>query len=97
MFGFVAQSYETEDPVAAWSWVLDCLHSERPVIICTLSWRHWVTAGGLLGKRVVVVDPTNEKFNLNENGVTVQAKKDFMKRWVHLKERAYSGISVGRK
>lgn len=96
-FGFVANKYETSDPVAAWAWVLDCLHNERPVILCTLNWRHWVTAGGLIGNRVMVIDPTTEKFNLEENGVTAQCKKDFMKRWIEKSSGIYWGISVGKK
>lgn len=96
-FGFVANKYETSDPVAAWAWVLDCLHNERPVILCTLNWRHWVTAGGIVGNKVVVIDPTKEKFNLEENGVTVQNKKEFMKRWIEKSSGIYSGISVGKK
>jgi len=96
-FNFTAIKYETSDPIAAWSWVLESLRNERPVIICTLNWRHWVVAGALLGNKVMVVDPTKEKFNLEENGIAFQNKKDFMKRWIHNSSGIYSGISVGKK
>lgn len=98
-FEFVASNYNTDDPVAAWGWIVDCIRVEKPVIICTLNWRHWVTVVGMIGNKVIVIDPTTEKFNVAENGVHIQGKKDFMKRWAKNKDlkSLYYGISVGKK
>lgn len=98
-FNFNASEYSTNDPIAGWSWILECLRNEKPIIVCTLSWRHWVTVVGNIGNKLIIIDSTNENFNFIENGIAIQNKKDFMKRWAkndNLKS-IYYGISIGKK
>lgn len=96
-FGFGATKFETVDKKAAWGWLTTCLREGKPVILLVLNWGHYVTATGILGNRVNIVDSTNEKYNKVENGIHVFGKREFMKKWLHTKDGAYFGIAITPK
>lgn len=95
--GFVAMRYETDDKVAAWAWMSESLKSSRPIILCISNWQHWVTAIGMLGDRVIIVDPTNAMTNKRENGVVVLSKRELIRKWMHSQKGGFFGISIGRR
>lgn len=53
-----------------------------PVILSVEEGRHWVTAIGVVGKRVLIFDSWKSKSNLAENGVWVMDEKQLMKWWL---------------
>lgn len=102
--GYTACEFATDDRQAAWNWLRGALLAGKSVIICTEEWLHWVTVVGILGDRVVVIDPANFKVNKRENGVKIWKKNTLLKQWKYSRpevpeegdKRIYA-ISVGEK
>lgn len=79
----------------------DVLHSHvtdgNPVILSVEEGRHWATAIGVVGDRVVVFDSWKAKWNLDENGVWVMDRKRLTKWWIPAEgTERYFGIVVNK-
>ncbi len=96
-FGFGATKFETADRKAAWGWLTETLRSGKPVILLVMNFGHYVTASGVLGNRINIVDSTNVKRNKAENGTHVLSKREFMKRWYSTTGGVYFGIAISLK
>lgn len=95
--GLTATPHHSSDSAAAWAFVRSNVLEGRPCMICVDSWGHWVTVIGIVGDRVVVIDPANTKKNMSENGVLSLLRKDLLPRWRCPKEEEpYYAIAVGR-
>lgn len=95
--GYDASSVDLKLRKDAWAWVTRNLNVGKPIILCVDDWQHWVTAIGMVGDRVILVDSTNTKINKSENGIWVLSKREFMTKWRHSRKGVYSGIVIGRK
>lgn len=94
--GLTATSHDTYESTVAWAWLTMHLREGRPVICCVMNWKHWVTAVGLLGDRVIYCDPSNVVTNKRENGTIVRSKSEWLKQWKNSREGRYYGIAVGK-
>lgn len=95
-FGASATHYDSDEATRSWEWLRGRLMDDTPVILCVDSWQHWVTAVGVIGNRVIMVDPANTQKNVSENSVHVLGRKEMMKRWKNGRESRFFGISVKR-
>ena len=93
----VAEPLLTEDRTAAWALIRSSVLAGRPVVICIDNWQHWTTVIGVVGDRVLLVDPTFAKGNQQENGVHSLNKTELLRRWKHRHLGQWYGIAIGRK
>lgn len=95
--GLTASPSHTRDAKSAWAFLRSNLISGRPVILCINQWDHWVSAVGLIGNSIVLVDPARTVRNKAENGVSVLGRNKLLKRWRCKGEQIpFYGIAVGR-
>lgn len=73
--------YTYAGPHAAWDDLRTWLATNGPMILCVDSWLHWVTAVGVCGRRVVILDPERTRKNLARGGVMIQSKRALIRRW----------------
>lgn len=95
--GFTGTIYETEDALSAWCWFSESVRTCHPVILCVQNDEHWITAIGMIGDKVVTFDPGKFLHNLEEKGVLVLSKRDFMRKWKNSRAGKFFGISIGKK
>lgn len=94
--GFSAVQNYSVDGQAAWAFVRANILDGRPCLLCIDLWDHWVTAIGLIGDRVIVVDPSNATTNRREQGVHCLTRKNLLKRWRHrTAEEPFYSIALG--
>jgi ABC-type bacteriocin/lantibiotic exporter with double-glycine peptidase domain len=80
--GFVATEYRSGSKKNAWHWLHGTLGHGEVVILCTQAWEHWVVAIGTSGKdRIIIIDSSNFKYNVSENGTHVWKKSWLMYQW----------------
>lgn len=99
--GLTLDEGQFDSELAAHGWVWSSLTMGRPVLLCVDRWGHWITAIGVLGKRVVLFDPARYAHNKARNGVFTLPRAKFLKRWaaakrVRGKGPVYYGLAVGR-
>ena len=75
----VASCYASVD--AAWQKLVQSVDEGSPCILCVDKWDHWVSVVGVVGDRVVMLDPSNEKDNVAINGVHILTKSQLVQRW----------------
>ena len=51
-----------------------------PLVTCVDRWQHWVCVIGTVGDRLLVADPANYGYNLQQNGLLSLSKTAFMRR-----------------
>ena len=92
-----ATEHHSADSNAAWAFVRSNVSDGRPCLICVDSWGHWVTVVGIVGDRVIVVDPAKTVRNTAENGTLSLLRKDLLPRWrCPREEEPFYAIAVGR-
>lgn len=95
--GLTATPTSSADSAAAWAFVRASLLDGRPCLLCIDGWGHWATAIGIVGERVIVVDPSNTVRNLKEGGVHVMTRTKLLRRWRNRSEDApFYAIAIGR-
>ena len=92
-YGFEGIPLSTNRKKIAWEWLKQNLIEGAPVILCVDDWSHWVVVTGVLGDRVILVDPERTSHNKKENGTHVLKKDRLMRRWVTRCSELY-GIAV---
>lgn len=96
--GFVAVPNHTRDVHTAWAFVRSNVLDGRPCILCMDSWGHWVTVIGIVGERVILIDPARTTKNMQENGVHPLRCRDLQRRWKNPREEEpFYAIAIGRK
>jgi hypothetical protein len=89
------------EPSVAFARVYGALLVGRPVLLCVDRWSHWVTAAGVIGTSVLVVEPGGYQYATKENGVLVLSKDNLLRRWRAARRTrgksgpAYYGIAIG--
>lgn len=66
---YTASTHWSADQTAAWSFIRANVMDGRPCLVCIDQWQHWVTIIGIIGDKVILIDPSNSKKNTSENGV----------------------------
>lgn len=97
--GYTASDFSVKSRNHAWRWLHGALLQGSAVIISVDRWSHWVTCIGLLGDRVVLIDPAKVKSNMRENGVHVLSKDRLIARWRSSrksKDNCYQAICVSK-
>ena len=95
--GLTATSHHSAEGSAAWAFVRANVLDGHPCLICVDSWGHWVTVVGIVGDRVILVDPANTKKNMGENGVHSLSRTDLYKRWRCPRElEPFYAIAIGK-
>jgi ABC-type bacteriocin/lantibiotic exporter with double-glycine peptidase domain len=79
--GLTATEFKGSDKGAAWAYVRAQLLEGRPSLLCVEQWQHWITAIGIVGDKVIVVDPANTVRNTAENGVWTMNRNELGKTW----------------
>ena len=83
----------------SWRWLHGALIQGSAVILPVDSWSHWVTCIGLLGDRVILIDPAKVQSNVRENGIHVLSKDRLIARWRSsrkARDNCYQAICVSR-
>lgn len=93
--------YEPHDlrnpKVSAFATLHHFVSGGEPVILSVEEGRHWVTAVGVVGERVVVFDSWRAKWNMDEAGVWVLDEKQLMRWWIPEEDtKTYYGIIVSK-
>lgn len=97
-FGFVAVPNHTRDIHSAWAFVRSNALDGRPSILCVDSWGHWSTVTGIIGERVILIDPARTQENRRENGCHPLRRQDLVRRWkCPREEEPFYAIAIGRK
>lgn len=92
-----ATPHHSSDRATAWAFVRANVLDGRPVVLCIDQWTHWVTIVGIVGDRVLLVDPANTKKNAAENGIHSLSRTDLYKRWKCPNEaEPFYAIAVGK-
>jgi len=95
--GLSATPNWTSDRNAAWSFVRANVLDGRPCLVCIDNWGHWATVIGIVGDRVLLMDPSNSKRNMDELGVHSMSRTELLKRWKHrTQEEPFYAIAVGK-
>jgi ABC-type bacteriocin/lantibiotic exporter with double-glycine peptidase domain len=95
--GLTATPHHSADQAAAWAFVRANVMDGRPCLLCIDQWNHWVTVVGIVGDRVLVVDPANTKKNASENGIHSLSRPDLLRRWRHKgTEEPFYAFAVGK-
>lgn len=95
---YTATEYKNNERNSSWRWLQGSLVHGNSVILCVDGWQHWAAVIGCLGSRVILVDSTRTKANMDENGVHVLSSNWLMRRWRNGQEQCrYYGISVGKQ
>lgn len=84
---------ERSSPVAKLRDMLGDPGYDTVAIICTEDLQHWATVIGTVGNRFIVIDSSNTKKNVKENGVWILDAKQLKKLWKSRSKRFY-GIIV---
>lgn len=79
--GYTATTHSSADQKAAWAFVRSNILDGKPVLLCIDNWGHWVTAVGIIGDQILVIDPANTKKNSDENGIHPMNRRALFKRW----------------
>lgn len=79
--GLTATPHHSADKSAAWAFVRANVLDGRPCVLCIDKWTHWVTVVGIVGDKVILVDPANTLKNMSENGVHVLSRPQLSRRW----------------
>lgn len=92
-----ATPHHSADQSAAWAFVRANVLDGRPTVLCIDQWHHWVTIVGIVGDRVLLVDPNDTKKNMAENGIYSMSRHDLFRRWRHPSdEEPFYAIAVGK-
>jgi len=92
-----ATAHWSGDKNAAWAFVRSNVMDGHPCLLCIDNWGHWVTVIGIVGDRVIVVDPTSALSNQKENGIHSLSRKELLKRWRHkMEQEPFYAIAVGK-
>ncbi len=102
-YGYGVDEFKSDDPRAAWVWLIETVREGRPVLLCVDRWDHWVTVIGNLGKDLNIYDPARPGGGLADHplgGVAVLRWKSLRARWeaarqVRGKGPRFYGIAVG--
>jgi ABC-type bacteriocin/lantibiotic exporter with double-glycine peptidase domain len=95
--GLTATSHHSADKSAAWSFVRANVLDGRPCLLCIDQWSHWVTVIGIVGDKVILVDPANTQKNTGENGTHVLSRPQLMRRWKCPRtEEPFYAIAIGK-
>lgn len=97
--GHSASEFTGKSRNHAWRWLHGALLQGSAVIISVDLWQHWVTCIGLLGDRVILIDPAKVQSNMKENGIHVLSKERLIARWRSSrrnKDNIYQAICVSR-
>lgn len=97
--GHSASEFKGTSRNHAWRWLHGALLQGSAVIICVDLWKHWVTCVGLLGDRVILIDPAKVQFNMKENGIHVLSKERLIARWrssCKAKDNVYQAICISK-
>jgi ABC-type bacteriocin/lantibiotic exporter with double-glycine peptidase domain len=99
-YGFGFDPISCVEPRVAFARLYGALLMGRPVLLCVDRWSHWVTAVGIVGTRVLVVEPGGYPWTVRENGLLVLPKDRLCRRWwaarrVAGKQPPYYGIAIG--
>lgn len=72
--------------------------ADTPAIVCAYNLQHWVTLAGRTdgGRRYIVIDSSNVKRNVRENGVAVLDRRGLRKIW-QTRNGEFFGILVTRR
>lgn len=73
--GFEPLVIEVKDQDLALAAARGHLMTGRPILLCVDNWEHWVTAIGMLGDRILIVDPADGAVTTSMNSA------DFLTRW----------------
>jgi ABC-type bacteriocin/lantibiotic exporter with double-glycine peptidase domain len=92
---YVGLPYQGPAKLKAIEWLDDALHA-GPVILSVENGNHWVAVVGKAVDRYIVVDSTNTKRNLKENGIHVLSKKELLRQWYNKTDRLLYGIAVNQ-
>lgn len=97
-FGFSAVPNHTRDVRGAWAFVRSNVLDGRPCLLCVDTWGHWVTVTGIVGERVIVIDPANTQKNMWENGIHPLRSRDLARRWRNPREdEPFYAIAIGHR
>lgn len=97
--GYSASEFTGKSRNHAWRWLHGALLQGSAVIISVDLWQHWVTCIGLLGDRVILIDPAKVQSNMRENGIHVLSKDRLIARWRSsrkAKDNIYQAICVSK-
>ena len=102
--GMIATEYFSNSKKHAWQWLHGTLLHGEAVILCVQAWEHWVVCIGTgPDNRVTIIDSSNFKYNIAENGVHLWTKARLMEQWwnarksVPNEEKRLYAISVKKK
>lgn len=79
--GLTATEFKGSDKGAAWAYVRAQLLEGHPSLLCVDQWQHWITAIGIIGDKVILIDSANTVKNTAENGVWTMNRNELGKRW----------------
>ena len=95
--GLKATPHHSSDAATAWAFIRSNVQDGRPCLLCIDQWQHWVCVIGVMGDRVIVIDPANTKANMAENGTHSLSRRDLHKRWRCKDEQEpFYAITVGK-
>lgn len=96
--GFSAVPHHSRDAATSWAFVRSNVLDGRPCLLCVDTWGHWVTAVGIVGDRVILIDPANTVKNMAELGVHTMRRSALSRRWRHPREdEPFYAIAIGHK
>lgn len=95
--GLTATPHHSADKAAAWAFIRANVLDGRPCLICIDQWTHWVTVIGIVGDKVIVVDPANTVKNMDENGTHIFSRTQLVRRWRCPREQEpFYAIAIGK-
>ncbi len=96
--GLEAEVQHSGDAEESWDALTSAVADGLPCVLCVDQWDHWVTVVGIVGDRVVMLDSSNEKDNVDVNGVHFMTKAQLLKRWKHKGvEKSLYAIAFSKK
>lgn len=92
--GYNNNSFTTTNNNIAWNWIKKELYNGNPVILCVYNWSHWITAIGIMGDLIILIDPARTKRNKKENGILTLNKRDLIKTWKNKQSKNFYAIQI---
>ena len=76
------EEFSSNSAENSWNWLRGCLMGGNPVLLAVDDDEHWVTAVGVIGNGIVIIDPDGyERYIREQNGVFIYYKTDMLNRW----------------